>query len=415
MRESQIFSNFPSTMPKDIFLVYGSLRMGGIETMIVRIANHLVGSGSRVVVCCAGDGPLDNSLNSKVGIIKYCNNRDLVRSVEKVVESVRDSRSLLVITFDSISAARGLIIESALSKKSRAIHLAGIFHPRAYFMDGERKDRIFLNYLVGLAVGAPRLFFMNDECKKSHSLRWRTDLTLSSVIALPINLADFAWCPTSNSSVRIVSVGRLVDFKMYNIGVARIVEACLAHGVDVTWDIYGDGPLRAKIEGEIHRLNLMDRVKITANLDYGDFSSTVARYDLFVGMGTAALEAAMIGVPTICATVDVATECYGYIYELPFGNVGELLDAPPHLAIAELIQSFAGAEESHKYFLSQECRAAAVKYGVPEFISSIEQVVGAAHAGPPVYFKHLVAKVYEFATDSILARFLRRVAGRQRS
>lgn len=402
-------------MQRDVVLVYGSLRMGGIETMIVRIANHLAISGSRVVVCCAGDGLLDNSLDSKVRVIKYCDNEDLVRSIGEIVEPVRNSRSLLVITFDSISAARGLIIEAALSKIIPIIHLGGVFHPRAYFMDGERKDRIFLNYLVGLAVGAPRLFFMNDECKKSHSLRWRTDLTLSSVIALPINVADFAWRPTNNSRIRIVSVGRLVGFKKYNIGIPRIIQACLARGVDVTWDIYGDGPLRAQIEDETHRLNLMDRIKIAGNLDYGNFDSTVARYDLFIGMGTAALEAAMTGVPTICATVDSATECYGYIYELPFGNVGEVLDAPPQVEIADLIQEYAVADDSQKYLLSQQCRAAAVKYGVPEFIASIEQVVEARHAVPSVYFKYLVAKVYEFATDSFLARFLRRVAGKKRS
>lgn len=401
-------------LPRDIILVYGSLRTGGIETLIVRIANFFASSGVRVSVCCTAGGGLELSLDKRVNVVVYANTIDLMRAID-VDEHRHVEPELLIISFDPISAARGLMLETVLSKHRRVNHVSGVFHPRAYFMNGERRDRIYLNYLVSRAIGKKYFFFMNEECKRSHANRWNLDLTDCPIVALPINTANTTWKPSGKTSLRIVSVGRLVDFKAYNLGAAGIVRDCLDRGLKVTWDIFGDGPLENLVKAEIEANGVIHQVRLMGELGYGNFSATVADYDLFVGMGTATLEAAMVGVPTICATVDEARRCYGYLSSLPFGNVGESLDKPPTREMVDLIQEYSELGQAQRSALSKQSRTAAERYGMPTFAESLSSLVSNGHDQPRWLTKKLTAELYRHATESYAAKAARRLKSRKKT
>ena len=404
----QMLPNSSTGLLTEIFLVYGSLRTGGIETLIVRMANFFVSAGVRVSVCCTAGGELESSLDGRVNIISYIQTTDLVEAVQASKAQMRMGSTVLIISFDPISAARALIVERALFKKDMEIaHISGVFHPRAYFMTGERKDRIFLNNLLARALGKERLFFMNEECRTTHSIQWDTELSISPILALPVNWIDATWQPSEKTTVRVVSVGRLVDFKTYNLGAARIVKACLNRGVTVTWDIFGDGPLQDSIKAEIAVMGVTSYVRLMGALDYNDFSVTVAGYDLFVGMGTAALEAAMVGMPTICATVDEVTRCYGYLQNLPHGNVGELQPNPPTVELADLIHSYSVSAQAQRAFLSKQSRAAAEKYGMPKFAEAVTNMAVTSYAPPPSFVKRAISQLYFFATEGFLIKAVR--------
>ncbi|MGB4225854.1 MAG: glycosyltransferase [Candidatus Dechloromonas phosphoritropha] len=391
----------------EVFMVYGSLRTGGIETLIVRVANFFVSSGARVSVCCDSVGELDSMLEDQVNVICYSETSDLIRSISAHLGDIRIGSHVLIMSFDAISAARGLMVETVFPKNLQVIHLSGIFHPRAYFMTSERADRVFLNHLVANAVGREQLYFMNLECRESHSKRWNADFSTSPVLALPINILEPTWQSSNKANVRVVSVGRLVDFKSYNLGVARIVSDCLNRGIQVTWDIYGDGPLRSLIEAEIETLGVAGNVRLMGVLEYSSFPEIVVNYDLFVGMGTAALEAAMLGVPTICVTIDEATRCYGYLHELPHGNVGELQEYPPTLELADLIQEYSESAQEWRSNFSQQCHAAAERYGIPVFAEALIKMAVNTHASPTRLVKRLVGELYCLATESYAVKAIR--------
>jgi glycosyltransferase involved in cell wall biosynthesis len=395
-------------LPTEIFLVYGSLRTGGIETLIVRVANFFVASGAHVSLCCHSGGELCSLLDRQVNVILYSETSNLVTSVRAHLGNVRTRSPVLIMSFDPISAARGLMVEAIFPPSLQVAHLSGVFHPRAYFMTSERADRVFLNHLVASAVGREQLYFMNVECRESHSRRWGADLSSSTILALPINMLDATWQPSNKANVRVVSVGRLVDFKTYNLGAARIVSDCLRRGFQVTWDIYGDGPLRSLIAAEIENLDVASNVRLMGVLDYSSFAEKVASYDLFVGMGTAALEAAMLGVPTICATVDEATRCYGYLHELPHGNVGEFLVSSPTLELADLIHEYSKSAPEKRSTLSQHSRAAAERYGMPEFADALAKMAAKTHTVPTKLVKRLIGEIYRLATESYAVKAIRR-------
>lgn len=399
--------------PAELFLVYGSLRTGGIETLIIRMANYFVSEGVRINVCCSANGEFQALLDSKVNVVIYKETVDLIKTINALDHTKYTGSRVLVMSFDPISAARALKVEMALSKTLLVTHVSGVFHPRAYFMTGERKDRIFLNYLLARAIGKDRLFFMNKECRESHSIKWGADFSSSPIIALPINCFYASWKPSGKAKVRVVSVGRLVDFKAYNLGAARIVRDSLDRGIEVTWDIFGDGPLCNSIEAEIEVSGMANYVQLMGPLDYNDFSTTVADYDFFIGMGTAALEAAMVGIPTICATVDEASRCYGYLHELPFGNLGELQAYPPNVGITDLIQSYSLSNQEYKRQLSMSGRAVAEKYGMPQFVEAIRYMLDIGNAPPPKFNKRIIAELYCLATESVVVKILRHFSSRK--
>lgn len=396
-----------STLPAEIFLVYGSLRTGGIETLIVRMANFFVASGLRVSIFCGSGGELEASLNQQVKLIYYNASIDLVHAVASYHSKSGLEFKVLLLSFDPISAARALMVETALSRNMQITHLSGVFHPRAYFMTGERRDRVFLNYLIARAVGSSSLFFMNEECRKSHESKWGVDLANSPILALPIKLENVIWQDSGNVEVRVVSVGRLVNFKAYNLGAAGVVRACIDQGVKVTWDIYGEGSLEDLIKKEIDVQGVGDQVRLMGKLDYSRFSATIVKYDLFVGMGTAALEAAMLGVPTICATVDQATCCYGYLDQLPFGNVGEMLPKLPDLEMSELIKEYSEMKQAQRSELSRRSRGAVEKYGMPKFSEELSVLISRVHAKPSRFTKWFTAGLYRFFTESCFAKTVR--------
>lgn len=390
-------------------LVYGSLRTGGIETLIVRMVNYLAKNGFGVMVCC-GEGGLLPALPSSAQVVTtYHDTNELRRKLHADGASMLDeAMDVFIISFDPISAARALHVELQCPSRGRITHLSGVFHPRAYFMTGERRDRVVLNHWVARAVGYAHLFFMNEECRNSHAKRWGVELSQSPIATLPIDVAENAWACNTDSQLRIVSVGRLVDFKAYNLGAPGIVAALRERGVRVSWDIYGDGPLGDDIEKEIEGCDVRDLVQLKGELPYRDFQTTVASYDIFVGIGTAALEAAMLGVPTICSTDSQRELCYGFLHELPYGNVGELQRDPPGIEILMLLADFARADKSARTRLSELCRAAAMKYEMGEFISQLVAVHRAQPAKPARILKRFVAWLYCLATESTAIRLLRR-------
>lgn len=402
MTTDREFAKFPH-----IALVYGPMLIGGIETLIVRVANFLA-KRKYVVTLIAEDGPLLAALLPAIRKVIYRGTRH-IRQVAQQGEIFDPTASdVLLLSFDPISAHRTLLIEKFIPATCKFRHISGVFHPSAYFMPGERWDRALLNKLLAFGLGTDALFFMNEACRDSHAAKWRTNLSHCAIIPLPIKWAPAKWANTRSPTLRIVSVGRLVQFKAYNLGAAKIAAACRAQGISLTWDIYGDGPQKDQIAKEIQRTSTQDIVFLKGTLPYEQLSATIQYYDLFVGMGTAALEAAALGIPTICATTDYADTCYGYIHNLPFGNVGETQCSTPTVAIGSLLKEYALSASDFRSEVSRLCRDAALRYDTESFCKTLLDLRTSTHLS----FRRSMASALTYAaTDSSLAHAARITIG----
>lgn len=388
-----------------VLFVYSHLRHGGIETLILRLANFVAGNG-RTTALCAVAGELADQIDDRVDLLPSTNRPDAVR--QAVVWIGRSAEPVTMVSFDPISAALGLAIEARNASRVPLLHLSGVYHPRTYVMTGERRDRVLLNRLVAKAVGDPLIFYMNAECRAEHERRWRTALETSRIIPLSIDERPSQWRGGGADELRIVSVGRLVDFKTYNLAAPGLAREYKEAGGTVSWDIYGTGPLEDSIAKAIAENGVADSVHLKGNLPYADLVATVGGYDLFIGMGTAALEAAMIGVPTIVATESEPRRSYGFVDQLPFGNVGERQAFPPPYDLADLIRTFAALDSSERTALSRRCRKAVRPYSLKNCVAALDGLAAAGIEPPSLAFKRTVSALYEGATASGAANLARR-------
>jgi len=189
---------------------------------------------------------------------------------------------------------------------------------------------------------ADTLVFMNEECRRNWSETLGRDLSACRIVPLPIEARERV--PYRHDKpARLVSIGRIDSgLKLYNWTLIEPLKALREGGIDLRWHIYGGGRTDqvASLLTAIEAAGCGDFIVYEGELDYQDMERVLAHTDLFVGMGTAAVEAASMGVPTIVARAyDKEPTSYGFLHDLPFGNVGEEIVGRVSVPIADLVSS----------------------------------------------------------------------------
>lgn len=394
-----------SVADSTMVLVYDRMNTGGIETMMLRMVNWLVANSRPVVVCCLPGGELQASISAAAHVINYESSAELLQKMRAWCLG-SNSRKLLLMSFDSAPAARALMLETRLADIAEVANVTGVFHPKSYFMPGQPADRRWLNKRILGAYGTDHVFFMNAETLQLHAQFMATSYAKSAVIPIPVEVNAPCWAQNCGDVLRVVSVGRLVDFKAYNLGAAAIVRRCEEQGVSVTWDIYGYGPQYELIEQAIAAEGMSGRVFLKGMLDYQDLFRVMAQYDVFVGMGTAAVEAAAVGMPTLVAQVEAIDSSHGYLDELPFGNIGEVIEGQPPRTLTELLWQHGRWNAAQRQQCANRCKAAASRYSVDDFMKAVIAMGEMPVAANLRVRKAVAARLAHALLDGWIARHL---------
>lgn len=351
-------------------LVYGAMEeIGGIENIILRLSQTLVDAGHYVCVM-TNPGELLKHLDSRVFVSSF---KD-TGSITNALESIHCiDKSVRIIAFDPISTAVGIVAVNFFLDKGVSVQFAsGVYHPRAFRMESEKKHVHVLNNILRHAINIKCIFFMNDNCKEAHLQIWGSALSLCPVIPVPIDTRPAIWTShRSNSRLRIVCVGRIVPFKAYNFSLPRIVADLVGRAYDITCDIYGHGTDVDRLQYLLDQNDISGRVQFKGPLPLEKFDKTVSGYDVFIGMGTAALQAAQLGVPTILAIDQDPEQCYGFLHEAPFGNVGEVDNAIPKRGISDVLEDLMHMTSEQELHLSCAGIEAANLYNISEYADRI--------------------------------------------
>jgi hypothetical protein len=232
-------------------------------------------------------------------------------------------------------------------------------------------------------------YFMNDAALAAHQTYWQRSLAEYPVLRIvgrePTALYELSSDMergTSNSAyppLRIVSVGRLVAFKSYNMHAAKIIRQLLDAGIDATWDIWGYGPDEAAILSTIEKYDVSSYLRLRGSLPHYSFDETVSSYDVFVGMGTAVLEAAKTGMPAIVGVENESDSCYGHLNEAPTDSVGDRVENFPERRLYDVLSTFA-ALEAHERTRTGQLDAAAAQ----QRESTLDDFVAAILAAEPI-------------------------------
>jgi glycosyltransferase involved in cell wall biosynthesis len=143
---------------------------------------------------------------------------------------------------------------------------------------------------------------MNAACLDAHRRNFGYRLDGAVIIPLPVAVASEARGIRQSARVRVVTVARLVPMKGYVEGlIAAIATAVRSERLDVELLIVGDGPLLPRLRWAAFKAGILSRVKFVGSVPYAELPAYYRDADVFIGMGTTALEAAAQGVPVIIA------------------------------------------------------------------------------------------------------------------
>ena len=201
------------------------------------------------------------------------------------------------------------------------------------------------------------------------------------MLPLAIDAVAATYAPRTDGVFKVVSVGRLVPFKDYNLEIPRIVSELRDRGIAIEWHIFGSGVLEADINRRIGQYGVEQEVILGGDLPYARLSEELTNFDAFVGMGTAALEAAMLGLPSILAVVSAGERSYGFVQAVPFGNVGEVQSHAPPTTIGRLLSELYAMDPAQRTALGRQSRAAALAYSTADYLGALLRIGG--KSSPP--------------------------------
>ncbi|MCB0055835.1 MAG: glycosyltransferase, partial [Caldilineaceae bacterium] len=327
---------------------YSRLSLGGVETFIVRLSNWLIENGNQVCLVLIEASELDSQLHEDVQVFYF---QTILRTFSPILHSsIRNALSPeidAVCAFDPESFAMAAKTCHALSINKPYFY--GVYHPRVLcppwggrWIGGVRRN------LLRHYGSSSSLVFMNESCRRAQQACLGLSLAESKI--LPVAMPTTVPRLVRPVPRKIVSVGRLVPFKSYNLYMIDIVGQLVQKGVkNLTWHVYGDGMLRDEMQERINERGLQRNVFLHGSVPYSEFRTVVEDASVFVGMGTSLIEAGMIGVPGIPAIDSAGPMTYGYTHHLETYDVGEHLGRPPDRSVADLIEDlFQMPEEEYK-------------------------------------------------------------------
>lgn len=331
-----------------------TMEIGGIETLLVRMANSIAMLGLEVLIV-GPVGPMNSSLDSKVQFLE-CDPYDckfLVSAVPNHVSHVNIWCSMPALGIAISNSQRDLWKNRGVSSSI----VSGIFHPNQWPRPSATKLEFWIGKAIQFLASSGSIYFMNDACRDAAIREWGHSVAHFGVERLHLAAEPRkCWSPAMRNELRIVSIGRLVPFKSYSIFGVKAVKRLRDAGVNVRWDFYGDGELRDEMEALAAELHVQDWVKCHGSLDYRMFDQVVLASDLFVGMGTAALEAAQLGVPTVLAIIDSEAQSLGFLCDAADDSVGELTESAEIVSTYEIIEMYADLPLNERIELGLKCK-----------------------------------------------------------
>lgn len=311
-------------------------KVDGTFTLLIRLSRYLDGKGYSVYF-------LLKRQQYAAGII------DQIQSTAKIIftdelDSMKQSGTLppvdIIHGIVSGDALYWLYTELKQVYFPAAAAVIGSYHPRAYYTEtwfGPTQDTILTRKLFR-KIPPANLCFMNESVRAENARLFRCDFSKSPIIPLPIQVGPFNRALNQVVRNRVVSVGRLVEFKRYVMPVIDCIIDLRKKGMEYDFHVYGDGPLLGEVQAYVEEKRAGDFVKLFGPLDYSRFAEVVEPAGVFVGMGTAMLESSALGVPSLIAIESNDQFTYGWSFDQQGYEVGEVLEGKEMMPYDSFLQ-----------------------------------------------------------------------------
>lgn len=326
----------------NILLVYNHLRTGGIETLIVRMANWFVSNGHDVTLFLLEPGECLSLLDKRVKVIIFGFSVLIYIPVLGKIylnKKIKEHFDLIYSYGPEACFLASYIYKYLNPYGQKPVFLNGIYHPYEFAIIKQKSfpDKMRI-HLYNEYINDKSKLFMSEEVRSGNTPILGRSMPESEIWPLPIKGNE---CKNTRNFIpyKIVSIGRYDKFKKYNLYMISIIEELVQLGYDATWEAFGYGPLEQEMKKSVESKNLGNRIFIGGRIPYEKFADVVSTAQIFIGMGTSIIEAGFCKVPCIPAIVDDTRGLtYGPLYSLPYYSCGEqLADNYPTVSVKDEI------------------------------------------------------------------------------
>jgi glycosyltransferase involved in cell wall biosynthesis len=338
-----------------------------------------VDHGHFVAVVVREDGLERRLFDIRVKIIVLGEQYDLLGD-SKWAKIVYDSVLLeavdTIISISSFGAWAGATLSAALGVRIKVIHIFvyPTFAPSIKIAHWQL-PRLYTSFILK-GLGESNVLFLSDTQRKSCERALKNQVK-GQIWELPISSTAFERSQKRVPETGLIlSIGRLSPMKEYNLAIPLIARRLLDAGFKISWSIYGDGPFESEIESEIDRWGVRDVVCIKGRLPYEEMPKILARGYVFVGMGTAALEAAAQGVPgPLAIPYDKTGTTHGTLDRLPQGSLGDLDPNLRILSIEKIVSDILRLKDDEYTMLCRQVRNRANEHDLDRSMDRFVQIV----------------------------------------
>jgi glycosyltransferase involved in cell wall biosynthesis len=217
--------------------------------------------------------------------------------------------------------------------------------------------------------------FFNNSMRNAYSKYFKLNLEKSSILPIGIPLKHYDVADNHYSEGLIISVGNLVGFKTYNKHIIKTLPLILNKFPNVKFFIYGVGEELGNLQELVSNLNLSDSVFFKGLLDYNDFDKIVSKAHVFVGNGTAVLEAANVGVPSITGIESCEMPItYGYVHEIDGYDYNEFDENKNHYKFDILLNKLFDGGKLERERISSLCKQKVEKFNIKNTVNGFNKI-----------------------------------------
>ncbi|MFL1492965.1 glycosyltransferase family 4 protein [Pseudomonas antarctica] len=286
---------------KSILFVMGGLAIGGVETYVVRLSKYLSQAGYTVTVTLLSskyDAGLFSELSryARVNVVEHVPFFAASSWINALLPAKKDP-----LVYDIVHVVDVLTLAYVFLNKARlkfTFLSIGVYHSMEISWWRERNIYFRKKMLELYDRNVQLTLFPNERTAEMAAAFAKVDVGTLDVLPLGISFENYSDRQPLQSSLRIVSVGRLVDFKVYNKHVITQLSG-LRKRANFEYFIYGDGPEHAALVSLAQACGVSEYVHFMGEVEYAELPGLFDGAFCFVGSGTTIIEAAAAGVPSV--------------------------------------------------------------------------------------------------------------------
>ncbi|MEZ9245965.1 glycosyltransferase [Vibrio lentus] len=260
----------------------------------------------------------------------------------------------------------GVILATKIINRNDSLRLSiGVYHQREFmhFVHKFYFCRLVHNVIKNLPE--QNFVFFNEKNKKDFCSYYERSFEHSCISPIGVEIRERN-VSLSFKNKALVSIGNLIEFKKYNEHIIRLIPNLLVEFPGLKYNVYGSGPRLDYLQKLALDLGVQDNVTFYGKISYDEFYNALEGQSLFIGSGTAIIEASSVGLPSIVGIESISEPTtFGYLSEIVGFDYNEDCDSKVKYSLHDKI-SDALSSQALWDDISFDCKTKSKEFSITE-------------------------------------------------